>query len=862
MPVLVVMTYFVFRGFAPFGSSSILTVDMGQQYVDFFAYFRNTLLHDPSGLFYSFQKALGGDMFGTWSYYLMSPFNLLLLLVKQSEIPSMLGIITILKYGFAGLSFGCLLLFAKKRNSLYIPAFATTYALMGWMVANQLNMLWVDAVIFLPLIFLGIIKIWQNQSSLVYVIFLTLMLIDNYYMAYMICLFSILVAAKFALQSPNFKTAINNLWSWIKPTILSLLLSAWILIPTFLSLLTSKANYSNQPVPFKFEYFPLDLLGKFINGSFNFKQMSSGSANIFVASIVVILFVYYFFDSKINSKQRISDAIITGIFVLSMSFMPFDIVWHAFQMPVWYPFRFSFIFSFWMVWLAYNSLLTILETGLNYRRFNFAVAICIFGLIYIGMSLTRFQYLTLPNFLAGILYFTGSWIIILFISRIPSNRIISLATLILVVAESGFNYFNSLNNITYLGKNEYSFFTSSLQQNSNFLKARDKSLYRVGTTFSRTKNDPLSGQYNGGSIFSSTLEAKTSQFFGNLGQPNGDAYATYTNGTSFTDDLLGMKYYLNQSSIQHEKSIKQISPFIDNNSLKPDLNNFYLMRQSQFMNIFKNPNYLPLGFLNNSSVEINSKNSNPVAFQNEIYQSLSHQSQPLFLPVPINIQKMENIYPVSSLNNTIIRKKKLLNNSKIEILIKTKPDSSYYLTLGPEIPTKQVKISVNGNNLLQFLPFQRTVISNIGNNGSRAKNLRLTIKLKGDDIWLQDFNFYQVDNSRVKSLRNNLAKHPLDIKNWNQNSITGKIFVPKKINELITTIPYSQGWHLKVDNKPVAIKQWANMFIESKIPSGLHTVTFRYIPKGLYLGSLISLLTALSIFLIRIFKLLKKRSTR
>ena len=37
LPVLIMGGYFVYRGMAPFGSSTVLTVDLGQQYVDFFA---------------------------------------------------------------------------------------------------------------------------------------------------------------------------------------------------------------------------------------------------------------------------------------------------------------------------------------------------------------------------------------------------------------------------------------------------------------------------------------------------------------------------------------------------------------------------------------------------------------------------------------------------------------------------------------------------------------------------------------------------------------------------------------------------------------------------------------------------------
>lgn len=54
LPVLIMGGYFVYRGMAPFGSSTVLTVDLGQQYVDFFAYLRSSLLHHPSSLLYSF----------------------------------------------------------------------------------------------------------------------------------------------------------------------------------------------------------------------------------------------------------------------------------------------------------------------------------------------------------------------------------------------------------------------------------------------------------------------------------------------------------------------------------------------------------------------------------------------------------------------------------------------------------------------------------------------------------------------------------------------------------------------------------------------------------------------------------------
>nr|WP_062325415.1 YfhO family protein [Holzapfeliella floricola] len=88
LPFILFLIYFALRGAYPFGDNSILTVDLGQQYIDFLAYFKHTVTQNPGDAFYSFSKGLGGAMSGTWAYYLLSPFNLILLLVPTAFFPT------------------------------------------------------------------------------------------------------------------------------------------------------------------------------------------------------------------------------------------------------------------------------------------------------------------------------------------------------------------------------------------------------------------------------------------------------------------------------------------------------------------------------------------------------------------------------------------------------------------------------------------------------------------------------------------------------------------------------------------------------------------------------------------------------
>lgn len=68
-------TYYLL-GMYPFGNNSLLTIDLNDQYLSFFSYFKD-ILHGEANMIYSFSKGMGGEMIGLSAYYLLSPFNLL-----------------------------------------------------------------------------------------------------------------------------------------------------------------------------------------------------------------------------------------------------------------------------------------------------------------------------------------------------------------------------------------------------------------------------------------------------------------------------------------------------------------------------------------------------------------------------------------------------------------------------------------------------------------------------------------------------------------------------------------------------------------------------------------------------------------
>ena len=849
LPVIIMTAYFAFRGMAPFGQSSILTVDLGQQYIDFFEYFKHTLTSNPGGLLYSFSKGLGGDMLGTWAYYLMSPLNLILLFFSSSQLPSAILILTVLKYGLSGLSFAYLLVKITRLPFKYIPTFALSYSLMGWVIANQLNIIWLDAVILLPLVYLGLHQLILQQRVKTYIIWLTVMIIVNYYFAFMIAIFTVLISWFLNINHSSTRRQFwRNQWRWLWSSLIAGGLSAWITIPTFFSLLASKINYSENKLHFKVEYFPLKFFGKFFTGSLDFKQLPSGTPNIFVASLVVILFGYFYFSRQFSRRLKISHGIVTLFLFISMWFEPLDLLWHAMQMPVWYTYRFAFIFSFWMIVTAAKAFATVLEQGLDNRAVNWTLMVSTIIIAGVGFLLPQLEYLSIDHYVWGIIYFGLTAAFLIFINKyhLWDANYLPWLLLLLVGAEMTFNVVNSLNNLAYLSKSEYTSPASIVQQQAGKLPKSQNQFYRVASTFMRTKNDALNANFSGSSVFSSTLESDTSKFYGHIGAPDGDSFVAYTNGTAFSDDLLGIKYYWTANSVRNPLTGKLNSSPLDTQTTRPDVNGYEVTSKDQFATTHQNNDALPVAFLAGTSNFQLKNTSSPIAFQNELYHQVTGEDQSLIVPTKLPSVNYQNLYPFNKLTNTVLRKRQLLKPASFNFKLAAKKGHSYYLTLGSDVSSKELAIYVNGKKVKQYSNYRHTVIVNLAH-AEKSEDVAVMFVVKKNNAWLQNVNLYQLNNQRLTTAMHKVQKQQLKLTTATSTQVAGSVTVNKQHQDLLTTIPASAGWRVEVDNHPVANHTWGQMFLKIPLTKGQHQIRITYWPRGLMAGIIVSVFTIITV---------------
>lgn len=850
-PIVIMLAYFIARHMYPFGSSTILTVDLGQQYVDFFAFFRETLLHHPGSFFYSFSKAIGGEMIGEWAYYLLSPFNLLFIFFPGKSIAAGVLVVTLLKYGFCGLSFAYLLSKRKLQKGWMIPTFSISYALMAWNVVNQLNLLWMDAAILLPLIIASFYDLMEKRKMKTYPLLLALMLIDNYYMAYMVCIFLVLFFIWYQITyTTKFKEFLSRTWLFASRSILAGGIAAVILIPTAITLTSSKGQYTESSIQAKLEYNPLKMLSKLTIGSFNFDQMPSGFPNIFIGSLALFAFILYFFNRQNTIKSRISAFLISIFFTVSMCFEPLDLFWHGMQFPVWYPYRFTFIVSFWMLFLGSQGITNFIVNVKPWKIFLlFFIEVGIIS--YVWINVKKFNYATTETLIFSA---TFAFLVLLLLSINSTNdrSIIKFLLLFLVaVSEMSANMIFSLNNISYLSKREFADPTTALTADSSWLHRHDSSFYRTAQIYSRTKNDGITHNLNAGAYFSSALEKNIPDFYGMIGQPDGDNYVTYSNGSLITDGLLDMKYAIapkNNNEITEGSSHGY--PLIQT-SERSDLSSYQLLKNNPRTSIYQNPYATSIGYSAGSTIsKMQRLFDNPVIYQSNWLNAASSSMPGTTYFTAMNFNKVifTNTAEKTTLTNSDFKKIDKSKDASITFEFIPTTNNSYYLTLGTSLDNDNVEFLINDRVLHNYSTFRHTTLVNVANN-DKGKKISITAKFKKDNLWLNNFVLYQLDNNLVKQKLTQIKKYSWKIQDYSSTSLSGTINIAKSNQWFATTIPYNDGWKAYIDGKEVPTYKIQQTFIGFPISKGKHQVKLTFTPPYLYQGLVVSVISLMLLFI-------------
>lgn len=353
IPIILMALVYVSLGIYPGGPNTVLIYDLRTQYISFFSYIHN-LNEGFNNLMYQTSSGLGGGCFGSLAYYVGSPLSWIVCLLSERNLHVAIWIITLIKIGFSGLSFSLFLKYGNlkiKKISVLI-LFSVSYSLMSYNIVNTLNLMFLDGVIMLPIVILGIDRILEARDGRVLYFSVFLLTVFNYYMSFMVILFSIiwfvyrLFGKKIILSDLIRKTSYCLMFG-----MLGVFSAFFIILPVLFDFGRGRSNeiiYTGYGI----------ILRNVINvmkGVLPFEYnglLNDDSPYIYVGTIMLFLSLFFFTSKKISVRVKISSALVGLLFFISFVFTKFDSVWTAMKVANGYPARYSFCFSFFTLYLA------------------------------------------------------------------------------------------------------------------------------------------------------------------------------------------------------------------------------------------------------------------------------------------------------------------------------------------------------------------------------------------------------------------------------------------------------------------------------------------------------------------------------
>ncbi len=809
IPVIVLLAAMWLWGIFPMGDMSVVVMDLEVQYIDLFAWFRN-VLHSGEGIFYSFSKSLGGNMFGLFSLYLTSPLNLLIYFFDVEDIPAFFSIVTILKIGLAGLTMS---IYVTKRfdikNKIIVLICAGAYALFEYNIAYCSNIHFLDSVYMLPLAALGVWQMVNKRKNILLYISTAYVIICNWYIGYMVCLFTVfdfLFEYYLSGYGKTLRMFVRSGLRYVGTMMLGVLTSAVFFIPAVLAAMNGKGTLSFDKLIPDFCVDPLyPLRALFLNLEIKTDSSGHGLPYIYITYFIVLFCVMFILNKKVN--KRIKRAVLSFLlFVfISFSFVPLEIIWTDFKETYSFFHRYAFVFGFLMVM---SAAFFIKETERDRNIFSVRdlfVSGSGLGIYFIVQDLVENMGST-KQILLSVAFIFAYVVLIRVLFQVYQNRRIHLLAAWLIL---GLFFLEQVYNVWYrfevyhITLTEYKDFAIDMKEAASLIEEQeDDTFYRMEKTFSemserREDREPAASEgfvyeYKGVTHYSSTYDTELNDFLVQLGYCKQDAMAVNYVDTNFlADSLLGIKYIIGEADQEPMEFIADYpgerEALIYKNEFALDFGTICLGEAEKFEwedDPFKNAEKI----LNELLGE-----------ENNYYRSLSSvMTEEDEVSWEISVDQSGPVYAY-------------FNNGHA--------DADVY---------------VNGK-LKQ--PYFGRFYKNVMYLGSYEKGDKIKLQLK--DTYDKDYDYkliaVSLDETLTKEKLQQAKENSFDPQIIKGGYVKGS-YQSSDDSKMILQVPYDEGWTVYINGKEAEYKKAFNGLMQIEVSAGENEIEMKYFPSGFAVG--------------------------
>ena len=852
LPISIMLVSWIINGFFPFGAKSLMAVDFNAQYIGLYAYLRHLFFNgDWNSFFYSFSKSIGGGMLGIWGFNLISPFNLLYFFFSEQNFQWAVMLTIGLRYGVMGLTWTHF--FVKRydgleKNPEFLPLFGSLYALNGFNVSYQMNPIFYDGMIMLPLVLMGVEEVLDRTGAKRYVLLLALALLLHFYMGYMICIFVVIYALFYLFKSKDrtFKQGFLQLLQLGFYSILAVGLVAFIIVPILLSLVSTKGGLESKLLfEWKLQIDPFDIFSKLFLGAFDNSSWPAGPnlPNIYVGTLGMIGTVYYFLSSKFQKREKMASLVVLIVFILSCVHEFTSKLWHMGQNPAGFFYRFSWIMAFFLVYLAYLSLREVEQ--LNWKKSLVVAGVMI--LIFILVMTREYSFLIVPQKIATLaLIFVILSILVwpkihkrwAFLAAVTAIELMMNATIV-------------QSRVGYTDAYKYQDAVKQLQTAVAPIRPNDKEFYRIHGSFHLSKNDPFMADYPGMSVFSSNLENSTRDLFEQLGN-NGINATTYYYGTPLSDALFSLKYWMTPKPV-YTKDYPDTSKMyvFGKYATRLDITeNTPVVYEEERTEVFQIPQTLPIAFgVNEKLASLELRMNQPIQNYNKIAAAQLGEDVKYLEMLAANEIITDNFLAVERAETY----QRIDSSKPASVTYRFTPqtDEEYWITLPTRFSRNDknnIKMYLNGEEYHFLNNYQATQLVNIASQ-SQGKSIEFKIEVNTDE----EYTFAGVRLAKTyRSVANQFIQErqnqAIQLTHWDNSHIRGTVTITDDSSVMFTSIPYDKGWTVKVDGKVVKTRKIWNSLLGFDISSGEHTIELSFIPEGWKIGVWISVVSLIVFF--------------
>ncbi len=835
IPVLsALLTFFIYsiicKGlqiypFSKEGPNTLVWADAFFQYLDFFGWYKDILAGKQS-LWYTFSSSLGQNSVGIFSYYLASPFNLLLFFFPKTKLQVFFNIVIGLKMSACSSTMAIYLQErVRKLQPCFVLILSLCCGLMQYNFSQSSNLMWIDGVYMLPLILLGVHRLVDRGDTVYLSITVSLSILFCWYTGGINCLAAAMYYPVECCMKNYRKSRQSALSQFVRSSLLfiaamltGLAISAFLFLPTVFAMRTGRGSALDWAL-IKNELLgnPLSVISGYTPGEIS----TQGYAALYCGSLPLLGSLGYFSLRGRRVREKTAFLLLLFVSIISLYWRPLFMVFSLLKEAGSYWYRYSYVAETFLIITSAQFL----QDRKEIHRIPFAVTAAAY-LILAVFADHAVPHADVTLFRLGLLLAAAACILLIAAAARPGS-VIFILLFILSTTElsvSGFHVASNYLRDDALACEEYN---GRQEQLVNAVKSEEDGFYRICQNMTRSMNyhwttanlnESMSFGYMAVENYTSCPQNTQMDMLDRFGYPvYSDRILPKSTFLQPVDSLLGVRYLLSPYQVRGAEQVGPSEPL--NGKL-----------------IYRNDHALPLAFrsalasdspfLSAPHQEAGSKPDHaededaeaPFEYWNSVYRALTGSDRTIMKELEFTRDKTEG-----------------------EILYTINVPAGNYAVYGNITHRKEAKAYLDLNGRFK-IPYSRWQAVQVFHIPSDADEQTVTVGYKAKSLHrITDAEFFGLNLDAFREVTDQLRQ-------GSQASISlgkGKVSidVEGRAGEILfTSIPYDDGWAIKMNGDKITPVLFENCLICIPLKDGENQIQMVYTAPGLTAGIILSLL--------------------